>query len=391
MRVDTDSLSLVRGLAHDGAEHAADALFELTGVETRVETTSVTLLSRESARERFSQTMAGVELDFEGALSGRTTLAFDPEQARTLVAERSPEKSEPVIESGVEELGSIMLSGAIDGWADSLETAIDMAPPTQLEDGVSVPSDTEYVFVFESRLESLAEGLAFEIYMIPEWGPLAAMLDQRSADEAVPLEKFATFNDMTREGASQAATYISEMTGIETTVEISQCSFVPIEQVPSHVGETEFVGVVLEYSGTPSGYLAILFDEPSARTIADALVPIESDDTWDEMDKSAIKELGNIMTSGFIDGWANVLETTIEHSPPEFVHDMGAAIVSPIAARLGTQQEHAFVIDSTVRTDDGAVSCSLYALPNERELMAALDELLVERTPRTGVDPESVF
>ena len=109
------------------------------------------------------------------------------------------------------------------------------------------------------------------------------------------------------------------------------------------------------------------------------------------MDKSAIKELGNIMTSGFIDGWANVLETTIEHSPPEFVHEMGAAIVSPIAARLGTQQEHAFVIDSTVRTDDGAVSCSLYALPNERELMAALDELLVERTPRTGVDPESVF
>lgn len=391
MRVDTDSLSVVRELAHDGAEHASEALFTLTSVDTRVETTSVTLLSRESADERFSQEMAGVELDFEGALSGRTTLVFDSEQARTLVAERSPEESELMIESGVEELGSIMLSGAIDGWADSLETTIDMAPPTQLETGISVPSDTEYVFIFESKLESVEEGLEFEIYMLPEWGPLATVLDQRSADEAVPLKKFATFNDMTREGASQAAAYITSMTGIETTVEISQCSFVPIEEVPVHVGDTQFVGVVLEYRGTPSGYLAILFDEPSARTIADALVPVESDETWDEMDKSAIKELGNIMTSGFIDGWANVLETSIEHSPPEFVHDMGAAIVSPIAAQLGTQQEHAFIIDSTVRTDDGAVSCSLYALPNEHELMGALDELLIERTQRTGADPDAVF
>ncbi|MEM4782444.1 MAG: chemotaxis protein CheC, partial [Halalkalicoccus sp.] len=276
-------------------------------------------------------------------------------------------------------------------WADSLETAIDMEPPTHLEEGISLPDDREYVFVFESELRSVTEGVEFEIYTLPEWDPLAAVLDERSTDEAIPLEKLATFNDMTREGASQAAEYITSMTGIETTVDISQCSFVPIEQVPAHVGETESIGVVLEYRGRPSGYLGILFDESSARTIADALVPVESDPEWDEMDRSAIKELGNIMTSGFIDGWANVLETSIEHSPPEFVHDMGCSIVSPIAAQLGTSQQHAFVIDSTVRTDDGAVSCSLYALPNERELMAALDDLLVERAPRTGADPDSVF
>ncbi len=391
MRVDTDSLGLVRELAHDGAEQTATALGELTGVETRVETTSVTLLSRASAHERFARSMAGVELDFEGPLSGRTTLVFDPDRIRALVAERSPEQSDSMVESGVEEFGSIMLSGVIDGWADSLETAIDVTPPTHLDGSISIPSNAEYVFVFESRLESVDGDVAFEIYVLPERDSLESILDRRSAPEAVPLEKFAVFDDMTRNGAAQAADYITSMTGIETTVEVSQCRFVPIEQVPAHVGETEYVGVVLEYRGRPSGYLAILFDEPSARTIADALVPVESDGGWDGMDKSAIEELGNIMTSGFIDGWANVLETSIEHSPPEFVRDVGAAIVSPIAAQLGTRQEHAFIIDSTVRTDDGAVGCSLYALPNERELMGALDELLVERAPETGADPQSVF
>ncbi|ADJ15017.1 taxis cluster protein CheC 1 [Halalkalicoccus jeotgali B3] len=271
MRVDTDSLDFVRAIAADGARHAADAFRELTGVETRVESTSVTLISRQSACERFSREMAGVELGFEGALSGRTTLVFDRTRVRALLAECLPEEDAAVIDSGIEEFGSIMLSGAIDGWADSLGTAIDTRPPTPLDGSLAIPVDAE--FVFESRLESVETGAEFEIYMLPEWEPLAAVLDRRSDDGAVPLEKFAAFNDMTREGASQAAQYITSMTGIETDVEISQCRFVTIEQVPAHVGETDYVGVVLEYRGQPSGYLAILFDEPSARTVADALVP----------------------------------------------------------------------------------------------------------------------
>ncbi|WP_245998543.1 hypothetical protein [Halalkalicoccus subterraneus] len=82
MHVDTDALGAVRTIAVDGARHAADSLYELTGVETRVETTSVTLISRESARERFSRSMTGVELEFEGSLSGQTTLVFDRDRAR---------------------------------------------------------------------------------------------------------------------------------------------------------------------------------------------------------------------------------------------------------------------------------------------------------------------
>jgi chemotaxis protein CheC len=110
------------------------------------------------------------------------------------------------------------------------------------------------------------------------------------------------------------------------------------------------------------------------------------------MEQSAVKELGNIMTSGFIDGWANVLESSIDHSPPEFVSDMGSSIMSPIVGRMARTQEHAFLLDSMIHTDgDGSFHCEILALPDGSELREVLRELLVERADRTHVDPSEVF
>jgi chemotaxis protein CheC len=182
------------------------------------------------------------------------------------------------------------------------------------------------------------------------------------------------------------------MTGLETDVDINRMSFVPIDDVPASVGNKRYIGTVMEYTGKPSGYLAILFDHPSAEAVVDGLVPMETEGNWSEMEQSAVKELGNIMTSGFIDGWANVLESSIDHSPPTFVSDMGSSIMSPIVGRMARTQEYAFLLDSMIHTDDdGAFHCEILALPDESELREVLQELLVERADRTHVDPSEVF
>jgi len=93
------------------------------------------------------------------------------------------------------------------------------------------------------------------------------------------------------------------------------------------------------------------------------------------MAENALCELGNVMTSGFIDGWANVLGTSITHSPPEFVHDIGAATVSPLVAQLSERQDYGFVIDAAIQTEGVQARCDVYALPDERELARALDRL----------------
>jgi hypothetical protein len=71
---------------------------------------------------------------------------------------------------------------------------------------------------------------------------------------------------------------------------------------------------------------------------------------------------------------------------------MGSSIMSPIVGRMARSQEHAFLLDSMIRTDtDGVFRCELFALPDEAELREVLDDLLVERADKTHVDPDEVF
>ncbi|AZH25307.1 chemotaxis protein CheC [Haloplanus aerogenes] len=408
MRVDIQSLGTYNRLAQEGAEHAAASLTQMTGIETYVDVTNVTLMSKRDVEDVFGGTeFVGIQIGLGGGLSGETALAFDRSSAASIVDVLVPgatagddDSFDEMARSGVKEIGNIMMGGFVDGWADYLATSVDMTPPTYVErDGTDVlpngaleRAEEDHVFVFESQMTAVDEQIDAYIYMLPEYGAFSEMLEASDDHEdAIPMDKLTVFDEMTRQGAERAAENVSSMTGIETDVDVSRLSFVPIEDVPNTARDEVYLGTVMEFKGTPGGYLAILFDEPSARTIVDATVPMELDDPLGDMGESAIQEMGNIMTSGFIDGWANVLQTSIDHTPPELVHDLGTAILSPIAGRLGQSQEYAFLMDSTVVTPEGEFNCEIYAIPDEQKLKQALDSLLVERSDQLEANRESLF
>jgi len=434
MKVDIQSLGTFNRLAHEGAEQATASMCQMTGLDAVVDVTKISLIDRADVGEQLAGgDFVGVSFDFEGELAGETVLVFDRAGSETIAEALVPggAADEAMARSSVEEIGNIMMSGFIDGWADFLGATIEHSPPTYVEgsgrevlpalseeaatvegpdafegvesgDGDGSGRDTgssaggslDQVFVFKSEIEWVGESVHFYIYMLPEYGPLAdAMSSQaNAADDAIPVDKLGVFNEMTYDGTQRAADNVETMTGIETEAEVTQLSFAPIEDVPKQVGTDTYVGTVVEFTGVPSGYLMVLFDEASAVHIAEAMMPVEMDsDELTDQHKHAIEELGNIMTSGFVDGWANVLQTSVEHTPPRLVHDMGQAIVDPLAAQVGQHQEHAFLIDSEMRTDDIAFGAEIQVLPNETELRQALDELLVERADQTEADVEQIF
>ncbi|MFB6296481.1 MAG: chemotaxis protein CheC [Halobacteriales archaeon] len=387
MEIDINALKTYNRLADRGTRKAAESLATFAGVETSVEATRLSYVSSGELRERLRETeYVGVQIEFEGHLTGDAVLLFDAESARQFgesLTDWVLESGAGLERSGIKETGNIMLSGFVDGWADYLSAPIDISPPTYLEHDLGAPlagfehGTGEPAFLFESRVQIVDEPVSFSVYFRPDHGPFAELLAARSEEggDTFALEKLAALDDVVTQGATGAAEALTGLTGIETTVDVSRLDFALVENVPETVGTTTRAGTVTQLEAPPGGYFAVLFTESAALDAAGALMPGGmGGDGFGDMTQSAVEEIGNVVTSGFIDGWANTIGSEIPHEPPSFVHDMGEAILDPIAARIAREQELAFVIDAVIRAGGDAFDCSLYSIPDNE----ALNETLVE-------------
>ncbi|ARS90086.1 chemotaxis protein CheC [Natrarchaeobaculum aegyptiacum] len=405
MEVDVQSLEIYNELARDGAESAAAALSKLTGIETHVEVTGVSIQSPADLRAEYGDDeYAGVSVALGEPLSGEAVLVFDDHGRETITGKLVPPGDEDRAESAIVEVGNIVANGFVSGWADYLGTKVETAPPSYLEGTGSAvlpyqTGDERPILVFRSSVDAVDEDVHFSILLVPDVDALERLLERRTSG-GVSLEKLEVFTEMTERGAVRAAENVTTMTGLETDVEVNRLNFTPVTDISRQVGDDQRVGTVVEYRGTPSGYLAVLFDPASARRSVEALAPVAFEDgagdgepiEWDDTAQGAFEELCNVVVSGFLDGWANVLQTSIKHSPPSFVADMGSSIVSPIVADVARSGNYAFLLDSSIETPDAeSVTCQLFALPRPGELESALEELLVERATETRADPGDVF
>lgn len=379
MRVDLASLGTFNRIGTAGATQAADALSMLTGSDTFVESTKINFTPIDSIDSLFTDVETAVAIDFHGGLEGNALLVFDESSADHVLEELSEPDQEPN-SAYLNEVANIMTSSFVDGWAEQLSETIDISTPTTVEDPAhQVPSDelADFSFVFESEI-TVGEGdNVCRFYLLPEPKSFLGMLQESgdgSTETAVSIRELSTFISLTAAGAETVATNLEMMTGIETDVAVTHLDFVPIKDVARAIDESEYAGTVFEFGGAMDGYLAVMFESDSVATVTDALLPDGA--SGDAMQQSAIEEIGNITASGFIDGWANALDTTIDHSVPDFVDDMGQAVLESVAVQLARSQEFAYVFDVTITAGD-PLNCRLFAFPEAdgfRKVVSGLDE-----------------
>jgi len=405
MKLDVNLLGTFYRMAREGAGLAAGRLTGMTDVETRVGVTKLNFMRGSEMRTEFEDgtEKVGVRVELSNGFDGHSLIVFERDAARriveTLLEQDIGEEFDEMDRSAVTELGQIMNNGFIDGWADVLGTVIDISTPEFIEgkgvepffgDLEAAPGDQDLALLFQSQIEAVGTEIGFRHFMFPDHDTMAEILDRQRDDAhgGIEYDKLDGFDQLAQQGAQAVAETATTMTGIETSVEIRRLNFLSLEAIPQEMSEEMLVGVAFEFDGLPSGYLLFLFDEESATEIVEAMLPQAPDDPFEAMGKSAIQELGNIMASGLLDGWANVLDTTIDHSPPEFIRDMGSAVIDPVIIQLGEDQEFAFVFDTVIEAEDHQFDCDIYAIPNEDDLERALNDLEVERIEETPTTAE---
>ena len=209
MRVNLQTLAALNQLAQDGATEAAACLSGLTGVETTVDVAKISIVPATDAWRTPAEDGMGVQVGLSGALAGETVLAFDRESARAVVSLLTGEES--FDESVVREVGNIMTSGFVDGWAERFETTIDITPPTLVE-GPQASADGPVV-VFSSRIETVDGEVSFQFNLLPEEQSLLAALEKCSddSDAEIAVEQLTGFAQLIHHGAATVSESLTSM------------------------------------------------------------------------------------------------------------------------------------------------------------------------------------
>ncbi|NIB99375.1 chemotaxis protein CheC [Halobacterium sp. R2-5] len=191
----------------------------------------------------------------------------------------------------------------------------------------------------------------------------------------IDIRRLQTVNELAREGASTVADNLSQLTGVDTEMEITKINVLDVEDLGAHLGNQKQVGVNVPLTEKPYGSVLVLFDDASARRVASTMMGgIESDGgAYSDMERSAIREVGNIMTSGFIDGWANVLGRTIDISTPNLFRASGDDIVAHCVDP--GEHEIAMVFDATLSAPDADVEAKIYSFPDIEEFVSMINSI----------------
>jgi chemotaxis protein CheC len=191
----------------------------------------------------------------------------------------------------------------------------------------------------------------------------------------IDVRKLELFNRISKEGSRKVAESITQLTGLDAEITVTKINFLDLEDVKTHLGSDTAVGIHVELTEPPYGYVLFLLDPADSKDLAGEMVPGGGSDEagFSDMERSAIQEIGNIMTSGYIDGWANVLDTTIDMSTPAFTYGPAGDIISEMGG--WPDEEVVFVLDSQVVAGDADVDMTVYTFPQLEALVDLVQRL----------------
>jgi chemotaxis protein CheC len=212
-------------------------------------------------------------------------------------------------------------------------------------------------------------------------------------DLQVDVRKLDLFNQMAKEGSGTVADHLGQLAGVNASVHTSQINFLNIQDVKTHIGDLKKVGIYVELTEPPYGYVLFMLDPDDSKQLASGMMGGmggENDgDGFTEMEQSAMQEIGNIMTSAFIDGWANVLDTTIDMGTPQFVFGPASSIIDEMGG--WPDSDLVFVIDSEIQIEGGDLGMTVYTFPDLADLVALIQGIDLDTDVEADTQAEDLM
>lgn len=155
-------------------------------------------------------------------------------------------------------------------------------------------------------------------------------------------------------GAGNATSSIANMLGLKIQMSVPNVRLMTVSDLVKAVGEEEttVVGIYLELERDITGSMMFLLDIPSARYLVNKLMNQErQSDTFEEMELSALREIGNIIAGSYLSALSTMTNLNIKPSVPYIAVDMAGAILSVPAIQFGQYGDNALLIQTEISAE----------------------------------------
>ena len=162
-------------------------------------------------------------------------------------------------------------------------------------------------------------------------------------------EYFDVLKELGNIGAGNATTALSQMIQCKIDMAVPQVQLLEFKELGAAMGGEEVVmaGIYLAIDGDIKGSIMFLLEKNAAKHLVSKLMGMESqEDDLSEMELSALKEVGNIITGAYLNSLSSITNLTIFPSVPDLTVDMAGAILSVPAIEFAAQGDRMLMIQT---------------------------------------------
>lgn len=169
-------------------------------------------------------------------------------------------------------------------------------------------------------------------------------------------------------GAGNAATALAKMLNKKVDMEVPKVKVMEFKEVNEMFGGAELpvVGLFLKMIGDLTGSIMFILENNAAHVLVNILMgkPDDNRSDFDEIEMSALKELGNILAGSYMSSLSTLTGLNIMPTVPEIAIDMAGAIISVPAIEFGKIGDSVLYIETAFIEGSTKVLGDFFLVPD---------------------------
>ncbi|MEE8470976.1 MAG: chemotaxis protein CheC [Dehalococcoidia bacterium] len=186
------------------------------------------------------------------------------------------------------------------------------------------------------------------------------------------VEKIA-WAGLVNKGVANAISGLSEMVGEEIKATALKSGHLPRKSVADLLGGPEalIIGVYLGFEGSASGNMVLAYHPKTAFELIDMLMgmPLGSTQELGEMEESALREMGNIMGTFFLNVIADANGLSLCPTPPSVKIDRAEAVLDAALSEGMQEADEVLIVDADFGTQDQQIGGTFLVVPSADLMM----------------------